>query len=442
MSKVKSFEITKVFARWILDSRGNPTVEADMWAGDLMARAAVPSGASTGESEAVELRDSESKMFMGKHVLKAVSNVNDIIAKQIIGFNCNEQKKLDDFLNKLDGTSNKSKLGANAILAVSLCAAKLTAMVKNQPLYAHIYELMHGGKTRGNFLMPIPSSNILNGGKHAGGKLAIQEFMILPIGAKSFSQSLQMVVEVYHNLKNVIKKKHGVGSINVGDEGGFAPALTTTKEALDLIMDGIEVAGYTPGLDIVLGLDSAASEFYDKKSDVYNIDGKKLTPSELVDYYVDLTENYPLKSIEDPFEEDGFKDFAALTKRIGSKVQVVTDDLTTTNVKLLQKAIDTGAGNTLLLKVNQIGSLTESIAAAQLSYKNNYRVMVSHRSGETCDNTIADISVGLCSGMIKTGAPCRSDRNSKYNQLLRIEESLGASKAIYPKTMDDWKLFQ
>jgi enolase len=436
-----NFEITKLKARWILDSRGNPTVECDMWAGDIMSRSAVPSGASTGEAEAVELRDGDPKMFMGKHVLKTISNINDIIAKQVIGKNCGDQKQLDDLLISLDGTPNKERLGANAILAVSMGAAKLAAMVKKQPLYSHFYDLSHG-KTRGNFLMPIPSSNVLNGGKHAGGNLAIQEFMILPVGANSFSHAIQMITETYHHMRKVIKKKYGVGSINVGDEGGFAPSLQTSREALDIIMEAIENAGYMPGLDIVLGLDSAASEFYNEKDKLYNIDGKKITADELIDYYAELTQDYPLKNIEDPFEENAYKDFAKLTKRLGNNIQIVVDDLTVTNVKRLQKAIDVGAGNTLLLKINQIGTITESIAAAQLSYKNNYRVMVSHRSGETCDSTIADLVVGLCTGMIKTGAPCRSDRNAKYNQLLRIEEELGMSNAKYPKSLDDWKLFQ
>jgi enolase 1/2/3 len=435
-----NYEITKLKARWIIDSRGNPTVEADMWAGDTMVRAAVPSGASTGEAEAMELRDNDPKVFMGKGVTQAVSNVNDIIAKEVIGLDCTGQKQLDDLLIKLDGTANKSKLGANAILAVSLCATKLAAKLKNQSLYAYVYELSHG-KTRGNYLMPIPSSNVLNGGKHAGGNLAIQEFMILPIGATNFSRAMQMIAETYHHMKKVIKKNYGVSSINVGDEGGFAPALNTAREALDIIMESIEAAGYMPGLDIVLGLDAAAAEFFDKKSGIYSIDGKKLTGDELVDYYVELVEEYPLKSIEDPFDEEAYKDFAKLTKRVGNNVQIVDDDLTVTNVKRLQKAIDMGAGNSLLLKINQIGSITEAIAAANMSYKNDYRVMVSHRSGETSDNSIADISVGLCSGMIKTGAPCRSDRNAKYNQLLRIEEELTSKNAKYPKTFDDWKLY-
>lgn len=434
------FEISKVKARWILDSRGNPTVECDLWSGDVMARAAVPSGASTGESEAVELRDG-GKDFMGKHVMKAVSNINDIIAKQILGLNCTEQKKIDDVLLKLDGTANKEKLGANAILAVSLATTRLGAQVKKLPLHAYVYQLAHLGKTRNNYLLPIPSSNVLNGGKHAGGNLAIQEFMILPVGAKNFSQALQMATEVYHNLKNVIKKKHGVSAINVGDEGGFAPNLNKTEEALDLIMDAISVAGYTPGLDINLGIDGASSEFFDEKEKVYKIDGQKLKPEELVDYYCGLTEKYPLMSIEDPFEEEGWKEFASLTKKVGSKVQVVTDDLTTTNVKRIQKAVDMKAGNTLLMKINQIGSMSEAIDAAMASFKNNWRVMVSHRSGETEDSSIADISVGLCSGMIKAGAPCRTDRNAKFNQLLRIEEELGKN-ALYPKNMDDWRAFQ
>ncbi len=437
-----NFEIKKIKARWILDSRGNPTVECDMWAGDdVFVRSAVPSGASTGEAEAVELRDNDPKAFLGKGVLKAVSNVNDIIASAVVGMNCNNQKLIDEKLIKLDGTPNKSKLGANAILAVSMCCAKAAAKIKKIPLYAYIYELAHG-KSRGNYLMPVPCSNVLNGGKHAGGNLAIQEFMILPVGAKTFAHAMQIIAEVYHNMKKVIKKKYGVSSTNVGDEGGFAPNLNTAREALDIIMESIEAAGYMPGIDVVLGLDAAAAEFYDKDDKIYNIDGKKLTPDELVDYYVELVDEYPLRTIEDPFDEEAFKDFAKLTKRVGDKVQIVMDDLTVTNVKRLQKGIDAGSGTSLLLKINQIGSITEALAAAQLSFKNNMTVMVSHRSGETSDNTIADIAVGLCSGQIKTGAPCRSDRLAKLNQLIRIEEELGPINAKYPAGFEDYKIYQ
>lgn len=431
------YGISKIKARWILDSRGNPTVEADVFAGDAWARAAVPSGASTGDAEALELRDG-GKAFMGKGVEKAVSNINDIIAPKVNGMDVREQEALDGAMLDLDGTDNKSKLGANAILAVSLASARLAAGLMKKPLYVHLYELARG-KTRGNFLMPVPGSNVLNGGKHAGSNLAIQEFMIWPIGAKSFTEALRMTAETYHHLKDILLKEYGKNSVNVGDEGGFAPNMQKTAEALDCIIAAVEAAGYTPGLDFICAMDAAASEFYDADAKIYNIDGKKLGEGELVEYYLDLVENYPIKSIEDPFDEEAFDAFAQLTKKVRD-VLIIDDDLTVTNVKRLQKAIDMGAGNALLLKVNQIGSLTEAIEAANLSYKNNFNVMVSHRSGETCDNFIADLAVGLCSGIIKTGAPCRSDRNAKYNQLLRIEQELG-DKAAYPESFNSWKAY-
>jgi enolase len=435
MVDVKESKITKIKSRWILDSRGNPTVETDVYCGNIWARSAVPSGASTGEGEALELRDG-GKGFNGKGVMKAVNNVNDILGSKLLGFNVLEQEKIDNEMIRIDGTENKKNLGANAILSVSLSIAKVAALLANKPLFAYLHELAFK-KTTDKYLMPCPMSNVLNGGKHAGGNLAIQEFMILPVGAKSFSQALQMIVEAYHNMKSLINKKYGSSSTNVGDEGGFAPAIQTTREALDILTSAIENAGYTPGLDFVLGMDSAASEFYDEKTKIYSIDGKKLEEKELVDYYKDLSEEYPIKTMEDPFNEDSFEAYADLTKQTRG-INIVTDDLTVTNVKRLEKAIKMGAGNHLLLKVNQIGTLTESIAAANMAFKANYGVVVSHRSGETCDNTIADLSVGLCAGQIKTGAPCRSDRNSKYNQLLRIEEILG-KKAVYPKSFTDWK---
>lgn len=413
-----------------------------MWAGnDVFVRAAVPSGASTGEAEAVELRDNDPKKFMGKGVSKAVDNINTKISSIVVGMNCNEQKAIDQAMIKADGTSNKGNFGANAILAVSMCALKAAAIIKKQPLYQYVYELAHEGRSADKFLLPIPSSNVLNGGKHAGGDLAPQEFMIQAIGAKSFSEALRITSEVYHTMKKVIKKKYGATSVNVGDEGGFAPALTHTREALDIIMEAIKLAGYTPGKEIVLAMDPAASEFYDKEKKLYNIDGQALTPAEMVDYWVKIIDEYPIKSMEDPFDEEGWEEFAALVKRVQGKCQVVGDDLTVTNVTRLQKAIDMNAISSLLLKINQIGTISEAIDAAKLTFKNGYTVMVSHRSGETSDNTIADIVVGLCTGQIKSGAPCRSDRNSKYNQLLRIEEELG-NKAVYPDEYADFKKFQ
>ncbi len=428
-------KITKIRSRWILDSRGNPTVETDLYCGKLWARAAVPSGASTGEAEAVELRDG-GNAFLGKGVSKAVQNVNEILASKLMNFDVMEQEKLDKEMLSIDGTNNKGKIGANAILSVSMAAAKVAAQIAELPLHAYLYKMAYNKNSK-KFLLPCPMSNVLNGGKHAGGDLAIQEFMIMPIGAKSFSQSIQMIAEVYQYMKKVIKDKYGSNSINVGDEGGFAPSLQNTREALDVIMEAIEKGGYTPGLDFVLGSDAAASEFYDKDKKTYHIDGKYLNAGELTDYYLEILEEYPIKTFEDPYDEDDFEGFAELTRK-SRGIQIVDDDLTVTNVERLQKAIDMGAGNALLLKVNQIGTLTESIAAAKMSYKNDYNVVVSHRSGETSDYFIADLVTGLCTGQIKTGAPCRSDRNAKYNQLLRIEELLGTN-ANYPKEYNDWK---
>jgi len=431
------FKITNIKARWILDSRGNPTVETDVFSGKVFARAAVPSGASTGVSEALELRDG-GKAFLGKHVTKAVSNVNNIIAEKLKGFDPREQKTIDEEMIKIDGTPNKSKLGANAILSVSLAVAKLAAKLAEKPLFSHIHELAFNKKST-DFLLPLPCCNIVNGGEHAGNNLSIQEFMVLPIGAPSFSQAIQNVVEVYQTLKKLLAKKYGPSAINVGDEGGFAPNFSITREAVDIIIEAIESAGFLMGTDFVLGMDAAASEFFE--DGMYSIDGKKLTEEELLNYYMDLIHDYPFKSIEDPFDEKSFRGFSNLTAKIDKSIQIVDDDLTVTNINILQKAINEKAGNALLLKVNQIGSLTEAMNACMMSFKNGFNVMVSHRSGETEDPFIADLAVGLCSGQIKTGATARSDRNSKYNQLLRIEELLG-DKAKYPKQLDSWKKFQ
>jgi enolase len=432
------FKIKKIKSRWILDSRGNPTVETDVYTEDGFGRAAVPSGASTGVLEALELRDG-GKSFLGKHVTKAVSNVNEIIAKKLVGFDVKNQTKIDDEMIAIDGTENKSKLGANAILSVSLAVAKLAAKLADKHLFAHLYELSHG-KSREDYLLPLPCSNVLNGGEHAGNNLAIQEFMILPIGAKSFSQAIQNVSEVYQTLKSLLSKKYGKPSVNVGDEGGFAPNLSLTRDAIDVIIDAIEEAGFMMGTDFVLGMDAAASEFYGD-DDYYHIDGKKLMEGELLQYYLDLIHDYPINSIEDPFEEKSFSGFTHLTAKVGGSIQIVDDDITVTNINILEKAIKEKAGNALLLKVNQIGSLTEAIKAAKMSFKNGFNVMVSHRSGETEDPFIADLAVGLCTGQIKTGAPCRSDRCAKYNQILRIEEIL-RNNAKYPKNFDSWKGFQ
>ncbi len=431
------FTITKIKSRWILDSRGNPTVETEIYSGDIYSRAAVPSGASTGSSEALELRDG-GNAFLGKGVKTAVANVNDILGKKMIGFDVREQKKIDEEMIRLDGTENKSKLGANAILSVSLATAKLAATLQKIPLFAHLYQMSYN-KSINSYLMPIPCSNILNGGKHAGNALAIQEFMILPIGAKTFDESIQFLVETYHTMKDLLMKEYGKNSINVGDEGGFAPSMQKTTEALDIIVEAINSSGFTPGIDFVLGLDAAASEFY--KDGAYHIDGKVLDPNEMIQYYINLVEDYPIKLIEDPFEENAFDSFRKLTKNVNDNVIIVDDDITVTNVKILEKAISMEAGSALLLKVNQIGTLTEAINAAKMAFNNNFNVVVSHRSGETEDAFIADLAVGLCTGLIKTGAPCRTDRNAKYNQLLRIEGKY-PEKVRYPSSFNDWKKYQ
>jgi enolase len=431
-----NFKITKIKSRWILDSRGNPTVETDVFSGDTFSRAAVPSGASTGVSEALELRDG-GKAFLGKHVTKAVSNVNDIIAKKLIGYDVREQKVLDNEMISMDGTTNKSNLGANAILSVSLANAKLAALLLNKHLFSYLHEFTFN-KKRNDYLLPLPCCNIINGGKHAGNNLAIQEFMILPIGASKYSKAIQNVAEVYQTLKGLLNKKYGPSAINVGDEGGFAPNLSLTRDALDIIIEAIEAAGFLMGTDFVIGIDAAASEFYNEE--LYFIDGKKLNEAELLQYYLDLIHDYPIKSIEDPFDEKGFRDFANLTVKVDKSIQIVDDDLTVTNINLLQKAIKEKSGNALLLKVNQIGSLTEAIEACTLAFENGFNVMVSHRSGETEDTFIADLAVGLCTGQLKSGAPARSERNAKYNQLLRIEEILGEN-AKFPKHFDSWRKF-
>ncbi|MFO8019149.1 MAG: phosphopyruvate hydratase [Promethearchaeia archaeon] len=434
-----NFKITKIQSRWILDSRGNPTVETDVFAGDIFGRASVPSGASTGVSEALELRDN-GKKFNGKHVTQAVANVNSIIAEELKGFDPREQEKIDQKMIDLDGTENKGNLGANAILSVSLSVAKLAAKLENIPLYEHIHSLAYG-KEREDYLLPYPFSNIINGGEHAGNDLSIQEFMVIPVGASCFSEGIRMVAEVYHTLKSLLAKSYGKTAVNVGDEGGFAPSFSRTREAIDVIINAIEDSGYTPGEDFHLGMDAAASEFYEDGK--YDIDGKLLKEEELVQYYLDLLYDYPIvRSLEDPFDEGAFESFAKLTGKINNSVQIVDDDLTVTNINILEKAINMGAGNALLLKVNQIGSLTEAIEACKLSFKHNFNVMVSHRSGETEDPFIGDLAVGLCSGQIKSGAPCRSDRLAKYNQILRIEEGLGTENANYPSRLDSWKNFQ
>ena len=427
-----SSKIAGVRAREVLDSRGNPTVEAEVWTKNNVAAAIVPSGASTGIHEALELRDKDSR-YMGKGVAKAVSNVNKVIAKKIVGMDCVEQKEVDNFMIELDGTDNKSKLGANAILSVSMAVSRLGAIEEGIPLYKHIGRLSKNKK----FLLPIPSMNVLNGGVHAGNKLDIQEYMILPVGAKSFREALEISAEVYQNLKVVIKEKYGKDAINVGDEGGFAPPLSRPEEPLDLIWAAVEKAGHEK--KVKMGMDAAASEFFEqdkngKKASKgnYILEGVELTPEKLMERYGNILAHYPIVSFEDVFSQDDWSSWSSFTKKYGGKAQVVGDDLLVTNVTRIKKAVKEKACNTLLLKINQIGSITESIAAAKLSLKSGWNVMVSHRSGETEDPYIADLVVGLGTGELKSGAPCRSERVAKYNQLLRIEEELG-KKAVYAK---------
>ncbi|MBR9692077.1 phosphopyruvate hydratase [Candidatus Woesearchaeota archaeon] len=408
--------IRKIRAREILDSRGNPTVEVEIITDSAFTRAAVPSGASTGKHEAIELRDG-GKRYNGKGVLKAVKNVNKRIAPRLEGLDVKDQARIDKIMLKLDGTPNKSKLGANAILGVSMAVCKARALERGMPLNEYIAELA-GIKEA---VIPVPSFNVINGGRHAGNKLDIQEYMILPVDAKNFKEAMQIGAEVYHALKEIIKKKYGVNAVNVGDEGGFAPPLKKVEEPLKLLQSAIKKAGYTS--KVMIGIDAAASEFYSKRK--YNVEGKKLIGDKLVGVYKKLIKKYPIASIEDPFAQDDFKPWTKLTKSAGKEVQIVGDDLLCTNIKRIEKAIAGKCCNALLLKVNQIGTVSEAIEAAKKAQEKGWGVMVSHRSGETCDDFIADLAVGLNAGQIKSGAPCRGERLAKYNQLLRIEEDLG-----------------
>ncbi|KAJ2308094.1 phosphopyruvate hydratase [Coemansia sp. RSA 2705] len=425
--------IIRIHARQIFDSRGNPTIEVDMTTDKGLFRAAVPSGASTGVYEALELRDG-GDAYLGKGVQKAIDNVNTQIAPALIKANIavEDQQAIDEFMLKLDGTPNKSKLGANAILGVSLAAAKAGAAQKGVPLYQHFRDL--SGRSHEKFVLPVPSFNVINGGSHAGNKLAMQEFMILPTGASSFTEAMRMGSEVYHKLKGVIKNKYGQDATNVGDEGGFAPNIQSSEEGLSLLNEAIEKAGYTGKVEI--GMDAAASEFY--KDGKYDLDFKNpdsdpskfITPEELAKLYSKYAEEYPVITVEDPFDQDDWDAYVHLQSTLGQKIQVVGDDLLVTNPTRIATGIEKKSCNALLLKVNQIGTVTESIKAANMSFEAGWGVMVSHRSGETEDSTIADLVVGLGTGQIKTGAPCRSERLAKYNQILRIEEELG-DKAIY-----------
>jgi enolase len=406
--------IKKVHGREILDSRGNPTVEVDVYTNDGgFGRASVPSGASTGTNEALELRDKENR-YDGKGVLVAIENVNTTIQAEVIGMDVRKQREIDELMIALDGTENKSNFGANAILGVSMAIAKAAADSLNMPLFRYL-----GGTNA--FTLPVPTMNVLNGGKHAGNDLSIQEFMVQPKGADTYSQALQMGAETYHAIGKVLEAKYGASATNVGYEGGYAPPLDMTRDALDALVSGIEEAGYSDS-DVTIGIDAAASEFFDGKH--YSIDGKLLTPAELVDYYLELIDTYPIVFIEDPFHEESFEDFVALTSEAWDTI-IVGDDLFVTNINRLSRGIKMGAANALLLKVNQIGTLSEAFDAANMAMRNSYSVVVSHRSAETEDAMIADISVALGADLIKTGAPARSERTGKYNQLLRIEEDLG-----------------
>jgi enolase len=418
-------EIVSIHARQILDSRGNPTVEADVITeAGFLGRAAVPSGASTGIHEAVELRDADDKVYVGKGVLKAVSNVNNIIAEQLTGWAVDDQTGIDAKLIDIDGTDNKGKLGANAILAVSMAAAKAAAMESDLPLYRYL-----GGVNA--TVLPMPLMNILNGGVHADNKIDYQEYMIVPIGANNFSEALRWGVEVFHKLKSVLKKKGY--STNVGDEGGFAPDIQSNEEAIETVLQAIEAAGYKVGEQIAIALDAASSEMYfNDQYKFYKSSGKTISSDEMVAYWTEWVNKYPIVSIEDGMAEEDWDGWKKLTDAIGNKVQLVGDDLFVTNTKILKRGIDNSVANSILIKVNQIGTVTETINAVQLAQTNGYTTIMSHRSGETEDTTIADLAVALNCGQIKTGSASRTDRMAKYNQLLRIEEELGKN-GIYPK---------
>jgi len=418
--------ITDIHARQILDSRGNPTVEVDIATDSgSFGRAAVPSGASTGKYEAVELRDGDHTIYMGKSVQKAIDNVNGVLYDSLVGFPIEDQAGIDNLMIDIDGTPNKAILGANAMLAISLASAKAAAASTGQMLYNYV-----GGVNART--LPIPMMNILNGGSHADNAIDFQEFMVMPVGAETFSQSLRMGTEIFHHLKAVLKSK-GLAT-NVGDEGGFAPNLRSNVEAMEMVLKAIENAGFRPGEDVYVAMDAAASEFYNAEEKVYHFHqstGDKLTSSEMVDFWVDWCKKYPILSIEDGLDEDDWSGWKSLTNKLGEKIQLVGDDLFVTNVERLFRGINQGIANSLLVKVNQIGTLTETMNAVQMAQVNSYTSVMSHRSGETEDNTIADLAVAMNTGQIKTGSASRSDRMAKYNQLLRIEEALG-EMAIFP----------
>lgn len=414
-------EIVDIIGRQILDSRGNPTVEVEVITeNEIVGRAAVPSGASTGKYEAVELRDGQKDFYMGKSVIKAVEHVNENLLNALVGVNVLDQRQIDQIMLELDGTHNKGKIGANAILGVSLASAHAAAGELNLPLYRYI-----GGVNA--HTLPVPMMNILNGGSHADNSIDFQEFMVMPVGGESFSHALRMGVEIFHNLKSVLKSKGY--STNVGDEGGFAPNIKSNKEAIEIVLTSIEKAGYKPGDDVMIAMDAAASEFYDEKDKMYVLHkstGDRLSSDDMISYWKEWVDNYPILSIEDGLHEDDWAGWVKLNASIGDRVQIVGDDLFVTNTERLKKGIEQKAANSILVKVNQIGSLTETIDAVSMATANGYTAVMSHRSGETEDTTIADLAVALNTGQIKTGSASRSDRVAKYNQLLRIEEELGS----------------
>ena len=425
-------QITRVIGREILDSRGNPTVEADVWAGSAFGRAAVPSGASTGAREALELRDGDSRRYLGKGVRKAVENVNTTIADALKGVAL-EQRAIDETLVKLDGTPTKSRLGANALLAVSMAAARAAAAATSVPLYAHLAKISGRLGANGGYVLPVPMMNILNGGAHADSSVDFQEFMVMPLGAPSFAEGLRAGTEIFHALRGILKKAgHSTG---VGDEGGFAPNLKSNREALDLVMEAIAKAGLQPGVDVYLALDVASSELWDNGSYVFKKSGEPTrTPEKMVELFVDWVRQYPIISIEDGVAEGDWDGWKLMTRTLGDRVQLVGDDVFVTNPEILRRGIAEGVGNSLLVKLNQIGTVTETLDAIEMARDAHYTTVISHRSGETEDSTIADLAVGTSAGQIKTGSASRSDRIAKYNQLLRIEEELGASARYAGRT--------
>ena len=413
-------EITDLKARQVLDSRGNPTVEVDVWTQDgSEGRGTVPSGASTGIHEALELRDGDMKRFHGKGVLKAVSNVNNRIRSRVIGKNAGAQREIDGLMIALDGTPNKKRLGANAILGVSMAVAKVAASSQGRPAYKYLRDLP-------SYKLPVPMMNVINGGKHAGNKLAVQEFQIEPVGASSCSEAIRIGDEVYHSLGSVLKAKYGPSAINVGDEGGYAPPLEMTSDALEAILQAISDAGYDEST-VHLGIDAASSSFYNKKDSTYQLDGKKLSSGELEDYYEGLVRKYPIRTLEDPFDEDDFDHFVQITRKLGNRIKIIGDDLYVTNPERIKRGIQKKATNAILIKLNQIGTVTETLDAIKMSREAGMDIVVSHRSGETEDTFISHLATSQESLFIKTGAPARGERTAKYNELLRIEEELGSN---------------